>query len=50
VARLDRLTAKVDELLAANRPRVTRSAMSAAEKSRYIRKHGLPAYQSLPLK
>jgi uncharacterized membrane protein YccC len=46
--RLAAIATTLEELTANTRPKLTRSAMSAADKSRYIRAHGLPSYQKLP--
>jgi hypothetical protein len=46
--KLDVLTQRVEELVAGQRPRLVRSKMTASQKSKYIRAHGLAVYQALP--
>jgi hypothetical protein len=52
-AQIAKLNEKLDALTAQTAPappRLTRLGFSAAEKSRYIRQHGLSEYEKLPLK
>jgi hypothetical protein len=46
--RLSVIADKLEEMTANTRPRLVRSTMSAAEKSRIIRERGLAAYQAIP--
>jgi hypothetical protein len=47
-ARLDQLQAAVDKLAKAGKPQLTRQAMSALDKTRYIRRYGVQAYEKIP--
>ena len=45
-----RIAVEVAARMAAQQPQLRRSEMSALAKSQYIRKHGVEAYNRLPLK
>jgi hypothetical protein len=47
-ARLTALDEKVAELVESTRPKLVRSTMTALDKTRYIRRYGLPAYEKIP--